>query len=281
MAVIRWLLAFALGGALSACASLTGVEEAGSSPAPAIVLKLDDFRADGGIHPGWEEVFRFLEAQDVTATIGVIGEGLEEPRQEAVDWLLARDARGHELWNHGYCHCRSGEGAAQVREFRGRSLAEQQAAIARTQYLGERVLGITFSTFGAPYNSTDANTARVLADRDDVRVWMYKDTSEEAAPSRKSPLPRIAAVNIEYPVHIPDFESFRAGYAAHRDEPVLVIQGHPRSWVDDPARMEEFRRIVMFLKAEGAQFVTPTEAVREREAATSADGPPAAREAGR
>ncbi len=255
--MLKRLILMALAGALAACST---TPESTVRAAPMIVLKLDDFRADGGVHPGWAQTFAFLNEHDVTATIGVIGEGLEQPDPDGVTWLLAQDARGHELWNHGYCHCRSGEGAAQIREFRGMPFAEQRTAITRTQELGEKVLGLAFTSFGAPYNSTDEATAQALAEVDALTVWMFKETSDIAAPTNKVQLKRIAAVNIEYPVHIPDFDQFVAGYEAHRDKPLLVIQGHPQSWVEEPARLAEFKQIVMYLKADGARFVTPVEA---------------------
>ncbi|MEO0340029.1 MAG: hypothetical protein AAF242_12540, partial [Bacteroidota bacterium] len=68
---------------------------------------------------------------------------------------------------------------------------------------------------------------------------------------------RISEVNIEYPVHIPDLEKLKAGYEKYKNEPVLVIQGHPRSWIDDPSRFETFKQIIYFLKEEKVRFTTP------------------------
>lgn len=252
---IIWTAFIFLG--LGACVSTTATR---LPERPAIVLKLDDFRADQGVHPGWRQTFEFLNANAVTASVGVIGEGLESPQADGVQWLRAQHALGHELWNHGYCHCRSGEGDAQIREFRGTALADQQFALNRTQQLGEERLGITFTSFGAPYNSTDSATATAMADVPALGIWMFKDTSEEAATTSAQVLPRIAAVNIEYPVHIPDFEAFHAGYLAHQDATALIIQGHPQSWVEDPQRFEEFQRIIRFLIAQDTQFVTPSQA---------------------
>lgn len=244
----------------SLLAACTSMPVAAPKAAPMVVLKLDDFRADGNVHPGWAQAFRFLDAHDVVASVGVIGEGLERPDPRAVEWLLASDARGHEVWNHGYCHCRSGAGVDEIREFRGAPLARQAQAIMRTQKLGEQVLGLSFTAFGAPYNSTDTATAQALAQVETLTVWMFKETSAATAPTTKRQLARIAAVNIEYPVHIPDFDQFLAGYQANRDAPVLVLQGHPQSWVDEPERLAQFQRIVLYLKADGAQFITPTAA---------------------
>ena len=50
-------------------------------------------------------------------------------------------------------------------------------------------------------------------------------------------------------------------YERMRDEPVLVLQGHPGHW--DTMRMTEFLRIITFLKSEGATFMTPGEWVSE------------------
>lgn len=115
-------------------------------------------------------------------------------------------------------------------------------------------LDIVFRTFGAPYNSTDSNTARALDQLPDIKVWLYKETT---TPTDKYVMDRIKEVNIEYPVHVPDFEKFRSGYEKNKSEDVLVIQGHPRSWVKEPARFDDFVRIVSFLQAEGVQFTTP------------------------
>jgi len=258
--LLKRLILLALAGALAACAA-TPARPATS--APMIVLKLDDYFPDTSVHPGWDEAFRFLNAEGVLASVGVVGQGFERPDPHAIQWLLDQHGRGHELWNHGYCHCRSGKGEADVREFRGSSFEDQLRAISRTQALGRDVLGISFTSFGAPYNSTDASTALALARHGELSVWMYKDTSHKAAPTDKRLLDRVAEVNIEYPVHIPDFDQFLTGYAANRDKQVLIIQGHPRSWGDEPERMEEFKRIVRYLKADGARFVTPMGAVSD------------------
>ena len=244
---------------LVAALPLSASAQSLAEPGPHVVLKLDDFRADSGVHQGWAQTFAFLNGRGVTASIGVIGEGLEEPDEAALQWLMQQHALGHELWNHGYCHCRSGQGTAEWREFRSTDAQFQTASIRRTQWLAQDRLGITLRSFGAPYNSTNAATSQALSSAPELTVWMFKDTGD-TAPDGVQLLPRIAEVNIEYPVHVPDFDQFVAGYASHQDEPVLVIQGHPQSWVEDPARFTEFQRIIEFLIAEGAEFVTPVEA---------------------
>jgi len=97
---------------------------------------------------------------------------------------------------------------------------------------------------------------QVLAKNSDLKVWLYKETK---TPTDKFLLNRIPEVNIEYPVHQPDFEKFKTGYEKFKTEPILIIQGHPRSWVEDENRFENFKKIILFLKKEGVVFTTPYE----------------------
>lgn len=224
---------------------------------PYIILKLDDLWCeDKVVHKGWQQVINFLNEQKIKGTIGIVGNSLEEEKPEYFDWIKARDQEGYEIWNHGFCHCRHKENEIEIREFRGENLEDQLSSIQKTQALAEEKLGITLQSFGAPYNSTDEFTAEVLAKIPELKVWMYKETD---APTDKFLLERIKAVNIEYPVHQPDFEQFKMGYEKYKSEPVLIIQGHPRSWVEDKTRFEIFKKMMLFLKKEGVTFITPYE----------------------
>lgn len=226
-----------------------------SKEGPYVILKLDDLWVDDGfIHPGWLEVVAFLNEEDIIGTIGIVGKDLKEGNPKYFQWIKDRVAEGHEVWHHGYCHCKPIVDSVQAREFRGTDYDYQLQHLKETQQLAFEQLGITLRSFGAPYNSTDEHTAQALAEIREIEVWMYKET---AAPTDKYVLPRISAVNIEYPVHVPDFERFKAGYVKHQDEPVLVIQGHPRSWVEDSTRMEAFKEIIRFLQSKRARFTTP------------------------
>ena len=126
--------------------------------------------------------------------------------------------------------------------------------LTKTQRLAQEKLGLTLSTFGAPYNATDDSTAIALATIPELKVWLYKETS---VPTTKFILKRIKKVNIEYPVHVPNFQKFKAGYEELKEKKLLTIQGHPRSWVEDKERFEAFQQIILFLKSEKASFITP------------------------
>lgn len=248
------LLFFLLISGVFACGSQQKMGK-GNSGKPMVVLKLDDlWFKNGQVHPGWQQVVDFLNEQNITGTIGLIGESLEDADASYYQWIKKRHKEGHEIWHHGYCHCKPAVDGVEKREFRGTDYTYQLEQLSKAQQLAREKLGIKLRSFGAPYNSTDANTPFALGQITEIKVWMYKETS---APSDKFIIKRISEVNIEYPVHVPDFEKFKAGYEAHKNEPILIIQGHPRSWVEDKKRFETFRQIVRFLQAEGVQFTTP------------------------
>lgn len=222
-----------------------------------IILKLDDLWCEQDlVHEGWEQVVRFLNRKKVKGTIGIVGNSLEEDNADYFDWIKAREKEGYEIWHHGFCHCRHKVGDTEIREYRGTTYEEQLTSIQNTQQLAEEKLGITLRSYGAPYNSTDEFTAKALEEVPDLKVWIYKETK---MPTSKFLLNRIAAVNIEYPVHQPDLEQFKAGYETYKNEPILIIQGHPRSWVEDKKRFKTFKKIIRYLKKENVVFTTPFE----------------------
>jgi len=222
---------------------------------PFVILKLDDlWNKNDVVHSGWREVMAFLNEEKVVGTIGLIGESLEGGSEAYYQWIKDRHREGHEIWHHGFCHCKPIIDDVEKREFRGTSFEYQLRQLYKTQKLAQDKLGIVLRSFGAPYNAVDEFTAFALKEIPEIKVWMYK---ESAFPTDKFLLDRIPEVNIEYPVHQPDFEKFKAGYVQHSTEPVLIIQGHPRSWVEKPNRMEEFKKIIRFLQEEKVTFTTP------------------------
>lgn len=238
---------------LSSCSSQQFFQ--GDTDKPFVVLKLDDLWYEKDlVHPGWQQVIEFLNKEKVRGTIGLICDSLEDGDEAYFRWIKDREAEGYEIWHHGYCHCKPTVEGEEKREFRGTNYEYQLDHLTKAQEQAKDKLGIVLRSFGAPYNSTDEFTAQALAQIPDLKVWMYKETK---SPTDKFVLKRIPEVNIEYPVHIPDLEKLKAGYKQFKNEPILVIQGHPRSWVEDPSRFETFKRIVLFLKSEGVRFTTP------------------------
>ncbi|MEM6333862.1 MAG: DUF2334 domain-containing protein [Planctomycetota bacterium] len=251
MSSISWLVLLI---ALSAWCCPTQAEPV-HHDAPRIVLKLDDMKHRGGtLDPGWQMTLAYLDEHDIPASIGVVGNTLENAPQAYLDRLIALDATGrYELWNHGWSHTRDKETG--IAEFRGSGFEYQLDRFARTQQFARDTLGIDFVGFGAPYNQTDADTARVIEQHPEVRWWMYPPRSAQV-PRGVLPLYRVGSVNIEIPVHNPNPQALREAFPEHRDEPVLVIQGHPMSW-DVGDRFEKFTQIIEYLRAEGCTFVLP------------------------
>ena len=222
---------------------------------PYVILKLDDlWNEDELVHQGWVQVIDFLRKEKIVGSIGIVGESLENGKPEYFEWIKRRAGEGFEFWNHGYCHCKPSVNGEERREFRGTDLAFQLDHLSKTQRLASEKLGMTLRSFGAPYNATDENTIKALAGIPALKVWMYKET---VGNTDKLVLKRIKKVNIEYPVHVPDFQQFKEGYEQHKDENLLVLQGHPRSWVEDAERFKNFQQIIRFLKSKKVRFITP------------------------
>lgn len=221
---------------------------------PRIILKLDDLKveASGDIHLGWIQVIDLLDERNIPASIGLICSSLAAPTDEYLAWIAQRKADGHEFWNHGFCHCQETlDDGTRIREFRGKPYDEQLSALVDGQRLAKEKLGFAFTAFGAPYNSTDSSTALAINRTPDLKHWIYKETDFETALKE---LPR-TPVNIEYPVHVPNLDSLQHYFKQHRTEEVLIIQGHPRSWIEQPERMKNFVEILDYLVGEGCSFV--------------------------
>ncbi|MEM1358938.1 MAG: hypothetical protein AAGF89_12105, partial [Bacteroidota bacterium] len=77
------------------------------SSSPFVILKLDDlWYEEGLVHPGWLRVFDFLRQEEVIGTIGLVCNSLEAGSADYFQWIKDREAEGHEIWHHGYCHCK-------------------------------------------------------------------------------------------------------------------------------------------------------------------------------
>jgi peptidoglycan/xylan/chitin deacetylase (PgdA/CDA1 family) len=249
-------LSFLMSFIFSFAASESG---AGGERPLRVVLKLDDtWPVDGKLSERWLRVDAFCGERGIPYTVGVICKTLEGDNPEFIASLRTIAASGRaEFWHHGYDHKQWEEDGRKVWEFKGSGYAHQLEHLQRAQALAKEKLGVTLTTFGAPYNATDADTVKALDQMPDITVWMFAPRDVQ---STKFTTPQISAVNIEHPTHKPNFEQFKAGYAEHKTDPYLVMQGHPMSW--DAAAFAEFVRIVDFLQAEGVTFVFPRDLVK-------------------
>ncbi len=241
---------------------------------PVIILKFDDVRqmGNGNVHARWKRLADYLESKRVKGGFGVICETLIDATPRYAQWFAGRREAGFvEFWFHAYDHKTHEIDGERFNEFNRRSYEEQKARVARSQALAREKLGFAFTAFGPPGGvgsaSFDENTLRVMAEDPDIVVVMYPkplDTigREYDASGRLTILDRVWAVNIERAVGVPDFQRFLNGYAQNLDREYFVLQGHPASW--DDARFAQFEKIVDFLVAQKAVFMTPTEYARVR-----------------
>lgn len=230
-----------------------------ATTAPLIVIKLDDMFADEGRVPErWRRLFRFAETRRLKISAGVICNSLEKDCPAYIDELRREAATGLvEFWHHGYDHRMWSEGDVTFREFSRTDRAHQLDHLTRSQQLAQDKLGITFTTFGAPFNASDATTSELLATAmPDIRVWLFGDSDH---PAGKFVARRVPPTDLEVPVHKPNYASFVKGYEAERSagHRYLVLQGHPVSWDDDA--FAEFTRVIDFLAAQGSTFIHPSE----------------------
>lgn len=251
-------LLFLIAAALTSftCRAAGDPSETTSKPGtPAIILKLDDLRSPT---PAWKRTVEFLRAKNVKSSIGIICNSLEGDQKPYYDWIREVAQTGLvEFWNHGWDHKQWREEDKDVMEFKGPSYEVQKEHLTRSQQLGKEKLGITFHSFGPPFNATDDTTLKVLAEDPDLKVFLYGKPEQASAVPNLLILDR-TQMNIENPLFVPNAQRIEHDYkilAATRD--CITIQGHPDMW--DEARFEEFQKLVNYLMAQGATFTTPFE----------------------
>jgi peptidoglycan/xylan/chitin deacetylase (PgdA/CDA1 family) len=224
-------------------------------PPPKIVVKLDDLRPHNGtVHDRWKKVAEWAQERGIKISMGIIASGMAADCAAFADWVQGRHKEGNiEFWNHGWDHAewKNAEGKT-VREFWGSGYDHQKDHFSKTQAAAREKLGFAFASFGAPFNATDQDTLKVLAEDPDTKAWIY---GERGSDSSKKVLERCYEVSIENPTFVANYAAFINGYAHNRGAEYFVLQGHPMSW--GPDRWEQTNRIVDFLLAAKAEFVHP------------------------
>lgn len=219
-----------------------------------IILKADDLVSDS-LHvfpPYWNRYFNLLDSLEIAGSAGIIGTSLEGDNPTYFEKIKNLHQTGRvEFWNHGYTHTLRGrnEKGEEYHEFFNSGHPYQAEHLARTQALGQEKLNIRFRAFGAPGNFIDQNTRKLIDADKDICIWLYGDEYSPKSIAKKRP-----GFQIEFPVHYPDFERFRAKYVS--SEPVVTIQFHPTRW--DEARLHEFRKMLLFLQEQQVTFMTPS-----------------------
>ena len=228
-----------------------------------VMLKLDDVVNRGEKQgPGWRwvQLAGYLRGKGLHAGFGVIVKSIENDNPAYVDWIKrnALENGGNiEFWHHGYTHAMNFDfnGKKCTAEFSGPDEAYMMDAFSRAMNSFKEKTGLTFQTYGAPGNATDATGRKVLEAHPEIKVWLYGDERNNAG---KLALRR--SLNLEHAVGKINYQTFLRSYQNQRTRDYLVLQGHPMMW--DDAEFEDFKRIVEQLEEDGWIFVTPIEYYR-------------------
>lgn len=216
---------------------------------PKVVIKLDDLKPaqGGGVSPQWRRVVDYAKEKNARLSIGIIAQFMESGNADFFKWVQDLSAAGSvEFWHHGWDHAAEGN----LKEFSGQPYERQKDHMTRANALAKEKLGFVFTSFGAPFNATDASTVKVLSEDSDITVWIYGDPKSPAGKTVLLPSPIMIETRGR-----PDYEAFLEAYAHNRGIASFAMQGHAGGWKDDA--FEQFRAMVDFLQSQNVEFVFP------------------------
>lgn len=219
-----------------------------------VILKLDDVVSEGEnqiVSERWQRVTRFVQEKKIKAAYGVIGYSLEKDNLPYFNWIRDLYKGGLiEFWNHGYIQRKAEDPQGEFEL----EYDSQLRSLRLTDSLAKVKLGITLTTWGPHWSATNEYTDKALAQIPSIEMTFgYPPHSDHF---KGIILPEL--IDMEYPVHNPNFIEFKAAYDKLGNIPFLsYLQGHPNSW--DEERWSNFVNIVNFLLNEGFEFITPEE----------------------
>lgn len=121
-------------------------------------------------------------------------------------------------------------------------------------------IDVQMNTFGTPWNQSDTVTNRVMSEDSNYKVFLC--TQGQTAPLSN---PEILTLNhfvyMEYNTGKPDFDVLMSNYFNFQNNftDYMILQGHPNSWIENSYYFNELKRIILFLIAQGCDFVLPYE----------------------
>lgn len=252
---LKKVLAFVLCTALTLSVFPGAVSAASDRFKPIVIIKLDDLTTN--TVAGFQKAFDLVQKEGVKAGFGVIGNSLEDDgkKQAFYDKIKEWDKAGIEIWHHGYLHAEP--------EYHGSDYDSQYENFNKTVQLLKDKCGITVTSFGSPFNNSDATTAKMIGEKfpQITNVMLSADYGEHGflrLPTRADIEPATGDVS---------YDRFIVNYEKLKRSPYIVLQGHAGMW--DENDLAEFQKVITFLKERGSVFMTPTEYAayyREQEA---------------
>lgn len=227
-----------------------------TSAAPKIILKLDDLKTVSS--SGYSLiVMDFLKRKQVKASFGVIANGLDSKSLAILaPYLNATNYKGEaliEIWCHGYNHSREADPSL-VREFFGTSYDYQTSNFRKADSLVKVLLGIQMHTFGAPNNSNDSNSIKVVEKNTSYKVLFFS----KVTPTHSTGLMNLThRVNMETNTGLPDSAFFVKNYLVNRTKysDYMVIQAHPPFFSEE--NYVQFTKCIDYFIKQGCEFVLP------------------------
>lgn len=220
-----------------------------------VFIKLDDL---GSLkNKNAATVLDSILSKKIKVSIGVIAKNLDnEATEDYAPYLKARDDRGEalfEVWHHGYDHSLKNPPKDNP-EFNGTSYEFQFDHFKLGDELVKKKLGVQMHTFGSPYNTADSNTVAVIYKNKAYKVFLLKGG---ASGYRDGILYLNNEVKMENGAGNVSYEYFLSQYQAQKEKykDFMVLQGHPWGW--DKGKLNDFLKIIAYLKSEGAVFVLP------------------------
>ena len=232
------------------------------------ILKFDDVGNNKGrVHPKFDKVAKFLDERKLHGSFGVIVKSIEnQPNADYIAWLkknAIENGGNFEFWDHGWDHamffnCKEDDDCDRTVKFHGEhvaGLAHQRLHLNKALDTFTKHTGLVMHTLGTAGNAGDDNTRKVLAERPEVKVWIFgkgKSTPDLEVLGRW--------LNLEHAVGKVDYADFVKNYQRNRMKDYIVLQGHCAMWSDQ--HYADFTKIIDLLQKEGWIFVTPYEYYR-------------------
>lgn len=227
-----------------------------------VVIKADDFREK---NRAWTDFLEASRAADVKVSFGAIAESIHENSPDQA-WMREQEKRGDvEFWNHGWDHKQWTTDGQTLSEFQGSGFEHQRDHLARSQAVLRSVLGRKCTALGTPFNGIDNDTAAAINNTPELRLFFsYPDVLAKRLTGITLHLTVLPIIGESDGTGKPNAEKLAATLEARPRGPV-ALQFHPPYF--DAVHLDEYKKILVYLKAHGYMILLPSELVAAQSAA--------------